>query len=190
MQLVLASQSKARRQLLSVLQLPFTVKAADVDETPLAGETANDLVARLCQLKAETVAAQYPDAVVIGADEVGSVDDLILGKPKDSEHALEQLTAMSGREVTFLTGLCVLNTATGNSEQRVIPYYVQFKPFNAELAERYLQRIQPYHCAASFQVEGLGISLCQHMRGENPSSLIGLPLMILTELLADHGFTV
>lgn len=189
-QLVLASTSIFRRQLLEKLHLPFVCEAPDVDETPLENESAEALVCRLAQAKAAAVASNYSEALIIGSDQVAVLDGRIIGKPINHEKAIEQLSNSSGRIITFLTGLCLLNSAT--HEQQVIcePFRVHFRSLNTFQIERYLQAEQPYQCAGSFKSEGLGISLFEKLEGDDPNSLIGLPLIRLIQLLQHQGISV
>jgi septum formation protein len=189
-QLVLASTSKYRRELLGRLGLPFEVAAPRVDETALAQEAPQDTARRLAEAKARAVAARFPQAIVIGSDQVAVLGDLPLGKPGDHATALRQLKAMRGKEVVFHTALCVCNAASGQAQTRIVPFYVRFRDYSDAQSERYLQREQPYDCAGSARCEGLGIALIAEMRGDDPNALIGLPLIALTEMLAAQGVSV
>ncbi len=190
MQLVLASTSPFRRTLLERLGLAFETVAPDTDETPLESETPDALVARLSEAKARAVATPFSDALIIGSDQVAILDNQILGKPGNHEKAVEQLRAASGRRVNFLTGLCLLNSKTGNCQVSVVPFSVVFRPLSETQIEQYLLRDKPYQCAGSFKSEGLGISLFEKMEGDDPNALIGLPLIELTTLLATEGMDV
>jgi septum formation protein len=189
-QLVLASTSKYRRELLGRLGLPFEVAAPHVDETALAQEAPQDTARRLAEAKARAVAARFPKAIVIGSDQVAVLGDLPLGKPGDHATALRQLKAMRGKEVVFHTALCVCNAASGQAQTRIVPFYVRFRDYSDAQIERYLQLEQPYDCAGSARCEGLGIALIAEMRGDDPNALIGLPLIALTEMLAAQGVSV
>lgn len=189
-QLVLASTSPFRRELLERLGLPFETAAPDVDESRQGNESPGALVARLAEAKAHACAAQFPDALIIGSDQVAVLDDKILGKPGNHETAVEQLQAASGRQVDFLTGLCLLNTETQKCQVNVVPFSVVFRPLSDEQIENYLQREHPYNCAGSFKSEGLGICLFEKMQGDDPNALIGLPLIELTTMLATEGMDV
>ncbi|MGP1684056.1 MAG: Maf family nucleotide pyrophosphatase, partial [Giesbergeria sp.] len=178
--IVLASTSKYRRELLARLGLPFEVASPDVDEIPLAHEVPQDTARRLAEAKARAVAARFPEAIVIGSDQVAVLDDMPLGKPGDHPTALRQLKAMRGKEVAFHTALCVFDAASGQAQTRVVPFYVRFRDYSDAEIERYLQREQPYDCAGSARAEGLGIALIAQMRGDDPNALIGLPLIALT----------
>lgn len=189
-QLVLASTSKYRRELLARLGLSFEVAAPHVDETALPQEAPQDTARRLAEAKARAVAARFPQAIVIGSDQVAVLGDMPLGKPGDHATALRQLTAMRGKEVVFHTALCVCNAASGQAQTRMVPFYVRFRDYSDAQIERYLQREQPYDCAGSARCEGLGIALIAEMRGDDPNALIGLPLIALTEMLAAQGVSV
>lgn len=183
LRLVLASTSPFRRELLARLGLPFVVHAPTVDESPLAGEQAPELVARLASLKARAVAALEPAALIIGSDQVAVLDSEIIGKPGNHERAVTQLQRASGRTVVFYTGLCLYNSATEQQQLAVETFNVVFRALTPLMIERYLRREQPYHCAGSFKSEGLGVALFQRLEGDDPTSLIGLPLIRLTRML-------
>ena len=189
-QIVLASTSKYRRELLARLGLPFEVAAPGVDETPLPDELPQATSLRLAEAKARAVAASYPRAIVIGSDQVAVLDGLPLGKPGSHANALRQLKAMRGKEVVFHTALCLHHAASGRTLTRVVPYCVRFRAYSDEQIERYLEREQPYDCAGSARCEGLGIVMIAEMRGSDPNALIGLPLIALTEMLAELGVSV
>lgn len=188
--LILASSSPYRQQLLSRLGLSFRCHSPDIDETPLPAETPEQLVLRLARQKAEAVASHYRDGLVIGSDQVCVNQGRILGKPGSLANARTQLTAASGRLVTFYTGLTLLDAATGACRSLVEPYHVHFKPLTDVQIERYLAREPALDCAGAFKSEGLGISLFSRMEGRDPNSLIGLPLMALVDLLAEFGIEV
>lgn len=189
-QLVLASTSKYRRELLARLGLPFEVASPHVDETALPDEAPQDTARRLAEAKARAVAARFPQAIVIGSDQVAVLEDMPLGKPGDHATALRQLKAIRGKEVVFHTALCLYNAASGQADTRIVPYCVRFRDYSDAQIERYLQREQPYDCAGSARCEGLGIALIAEMRGDDPNALIGLPLIALTEMLAAQGVSV
>lgn len=189
-QLVLGSTSPFRRELLGRLQIPFETAAPDIDETPEPDETPQGMVMRLARLKAEAVAKDHPHALVIGSDQCAVIDGRILGKPGSHEMAVQQLAAASGKSVVFHTGLCLLNAATGRAQVRDVPFSVHFRQLGAAQIESYLQRERPYNCAGSFKSEGLGISLFRAMEGDDPTALIGLPLIALTDMLAEEGLEV
>ena len=185
----LASTSPFRKELLQRLGMPFLIAAPDVDESPLANETAVALVRRLSESKARAIAATHP-GLVIGSDQVATTGTDILGKPGTHERAFRQLRDLSGTRVTFQTGLCLLNTVTDEALVDVIPFIVKFRQLADEQIERYLQQDQPYHCAGSFKSEGLGITLFEYMEGTDPTALIGLPLIRLTGMLAQAGLVL
>lgn len=188
--LVLASTSPYRRELLGRLGLPFTSARPDADESALPGESPEALVARLAESKARSVARHHPEALVIGSDQVAVLDGEIIGKPGTPERAREQLARTSGRSVRFLTGLCLLDTASGESQVLVEPFTVHFRELDAASIARYVVAEQPYDCAGSFKSEGLGITLFARLEGDDPNSLIGLPLIRLVDLLAESGIVL
>lgn len=188
--LVLGSTSPFRRELLQRLGVAFDTAAPDVDESRLPDESAEHLVRRLAEAKARAVAGSRPDALIIGSDQVAVLNDRILGKPGSRERALEQLRAASGRTVRFLTGLCLLNSATGQAQIEVVPYAVTFRELDETRIARYVDREQPFNCAGSFKSEGLGITLFAGMEGSDPSALIGLPLITLVSMLAREGVSL
>ena len=188
MKIVLASTSRYRSELLLRLRIPFTTADPGVDELPRPGEHPEAMAVRLARAKALAVAASHPDAVVIGCDQVTQSGGKILGKPGNHENAVCQLREMSGREVVFYTALCV--RSAGRASTRVVPYRVTFRALDDAVIERYLKQEQPYDCAGSAKSEGLGIALIARMDGEDPNALIGLPLIALVDLLAEHGVRV
>lgn len=188
--LVLASSSSYRRELLARLQLPFVTAAPNIDESRLAHESAQAMVARLAQQKAAALASQYPEALIIGSDQCAVLGEQILGKPLSHDQAIKQLQASSGNTVEFLTGLCLLDTQTQTFQWDVIPFQVEFRELQAVEIENYLLREQPYQCAGSFKSEGLGISLFKRMQGEDPTALIGLPLIRLSAMLREQGYLI
>lgn len=190
MNIVLASASPYRRDLLARLQVPFSVADPGVDEQARAGEDPRDLARRLAEAKARAVGSRHPGAIVVGCDQVAVADGNIIGKPGDRDNAVRQLRALSGREVQFHTALCVHNAASGKTAVRVVTTRVSFRALEDATIERYLDREQPYDCTGSAKVEGLGIALIAGMEGEDPSALIGLPLIALVDLLAEHGVRV
>jgi septum formation protein len=185
----LASTSPFRKELLERLGIPFVTAAPDVDETPLANETAEALVRRLSEDKARAMAASH-QGLIIGSDQVATTGNNILGKPGTYERAFEQLRNLSGKRVTFQTGLCLLNTETDETQVDVIPFIVKFRHLGSDQIERYLQQELPYNCAGSFKSEGLGITLFEYMEGFDPTALIGLPLIRLTSMLAQAGIVL
>ena len=188
--LLLASSSPARRELLARLGYPFTCRSPDIDESRLPGEDVLSLVRRLSEAKARALAEGHPSGLIIGSDQALCLDGDILGKPGSHERAVEQLARLSGREVTFYTGLCLLNTRSGRCRLTVEPYQVRLRALTADAINRYLRRDQPYACAGSFKAEGLGIALFESFSGRDPTALIGLPLMALVDFLLDEGVEV
>ena len=185
--LVLGSTSRYRRELLERLRLPFTVERPDVDESPLPGETPRNLALRLALNKARAVAAQHRDAVVIGADQVAELDGEAIGKPGTHERAVEQLRRMSGRRVVFQTALAVVRAATGFERALLAPVLVQFRTLADAEIERYLRLEEPYDCAGSAKCETLGIALLAAIDSDDPTALVGLPLIRTCELLREAG---
>ena len=190
MDLILASTSPFRRAVLEKLGIPFETASPEVDETPLPGESPAALVERLAITKAQAVASKRDRGLVIGSDQIAVIDGEILGKPGSHEQAVEQLRRASGRRVTFLTGLALINAATGQVQSEVVPFHVVFRELTDSLIENYLRREQPYNCAGSFKSEALGIVLFERLEGEDPNTLIGLPLIRLVRMLEAEGFAV
>ncbi|MBK9667661.1 MAG: septum formation protein Maf [Gammaproteobacteria bacterium] len=188
--IILASASSYRSLLLARLGLPFESIAANVDESRLDGESAEAMVTRLSILKARTVALVHPDAVIIASDQAGVAGDRLLGKPGSTETAIAQLHSVSAREVRFLTGLCVLDPASGQEHIAVETCRVRFRALNDASIRDYVEREQPLDCAGSFKVEGLGIALFEQLELDDPTSLEGLPLIRLTSFLAQIGINV
>ncbi|PTT52563.1 Maf family protein [Aeromonas sp. HMWF014] len=189
-QLLLASTSRYRKALLEKLGLPFECAAPEVDESPLPGESAEALVARLAHAKANAIADRFDQGLIIGSDQVCVCDGQILGKPGTVEKAVAQLMAAQGRSVTFYTGLCVLDAASGRTEQLVEPFTVHFRTLDEAALRRYVEAELPLDCAGSFKCEGMGIVLFKGLEGRDPNALIGLPLIGLIELLERHGLTL
>jgi MAF protein len=186
----LASSSPFRRQLLAQLQVPFTVVVPDIDETVRAQEEAQGLVERLAIEKAHVVGAHLSDSLIIGSDQVASYDGQIVGKPGDRATAVKQLLAASGQTVRLYTGVALLNSNSGVIRSRVIPYEVVFKDITRAMIERYLEREQPYGCCGSLRADGLGVALLARISGDDPSALIGLPLITVIDLLAQENYPV
>ena len=189
-QLVLASTSPYRRELLGRLGLSFEVANPETDETPLPGESPTATALRLSEAKARAVAQQYPEALIIGSDQVAFMDGRVFGKPGTHAKAVEQLRTLSGKTVNFYTGLCVLNAKTGEAEVCGVPTLVGFRELGDAEIENYLRREPAYNCAGSAKSEGLGIALLSQIHGDDPNALVGLPLIALCELLRKHGMTV
>ncbi len=188
--LILASTSRYRQALLHKLGLPFSSAAPDTDETPQLGENAAQLVLRLAQAKASSVAKGFDQGWVIGSDQVCTIDDRILGKPGDHAQAILQLRMLSGRAVTFYTGLCLWDAANQQYQLTMEPFVVHFRPLSDSVIENYLQQEQPYDCAGSFKSEALGICLFDRFEGRDPNTLIGLPLMALTDMFLAWGLSL
>ncbi|HSV68792.1 MAG TPA: Maf family nucleotide pyrophosphatase [Methylibium sp.] len=185
--LILGSTSRYRRELLERLGLPFESVAPQVDETPLAGEAPAALAERLAWAKAREVATRHADAVVIGSDQVAELDGQAIGKPGTHDNAVAQLRAMSGRAVVFHTALAVLRPATGYAELRRVPVTVRFRTLGDAEIETYLRAERPYDCAGSAKSEGLGIALLEAIESDDPTALVGLPLIATARLLRAAG---
>ncbi|MBI3900194.1 MAG: septum formation inhibitor Maf [Gammaproteobacteria bacterium] len=188
--LILASSSPYRRELLARLQLPFEAIAPDVDERPLPGESPMTLVERLAVAKARAIGERRPDALIIGSDQVAIYDGAIVSKPGTHAEAVKQLQAASGKKVTLYTGLALLNAGTGRLQSEVIPYRVLFRQLTNAQIESYLHKEKPYNCAGSVKSEGLGIVLIERFEGDDPNTLIGLPLIRLIRMLENEGVVV
>lgn len=188
--LVLASTSPYRKALLEKLHVSFETAAPEVDETPQPNESPEQLVARLAEAKAKSLADRFPGALIIGSDQVAVVDGQILGKPGNHDNAVAQLKRATGKRVIFLTGLCVYNTLSQRSQVEVVPFSVIFRQLTDRQIEHYLQKEQPYNCAGSFKSEGLGIALFERLEGDDPNTLIGLPLIRLIHMLESEGFPI
>ena len=188
--LVLGSTSRYRRELLQRLGLPFTVAAPEVDETPLAHESPHTLALRLALAKARAVAALHPQAVVIGSDQVADLQGHPLGKPGTHERASAQLQRMSGETVVFQTAVAVVCAATGFEQVDLAPVEVRFRTLTGDEIERYLRIEQPYDCAGSAKSEGLGISLLDAIHSDDPTALVGLPLIRTCRLLRAAGLVL
>jgi septum formation protein len=190
MQLVLASTSPYRRELLARLGVPFEVAAPDVDETPLPGESPDETAQRLSLLKARAVAAAYPDALIIGSDQVALLEGVQLGKPGTHEKAVKQLQSMRGKALEFHTALTLLNAKTGTAQTANVPVRLVMREYTDTQIESYLRRDQPYNCCGSAKSESLGIALIARFETEDPNALVGLPLIKLVEMLANEGLDV
>lgn len=188
--LILGSSSPFRKELLSRLQLPFETFSPDIDESQLDGESPEQMVERLSIEKATEVARHFPAHLVIGSDQVAVNGGEILGKPGDFETAFQQLAMASGKTVHFFTGLTLLNSESGKSQTEVVPFMVHFRELDNNRIERYLHAEEPYNCAGSFKSEGLGISLFERLEGDDPSALMGLPLIRLVRMLEQQGATL
>lgn len=188
--LVLASSSPYRRELLARLHMPFEVMSPDIDETPLTNEAPQETALRLAQQKARAVAGKFPDALIIGSDQVALLGEQQIGKPHTFENAKQQLQASSGRSMVFHTALCLYNSRSGNMQARVVPITIQFRKLSDDVIERYLHAEQPYNCAGSAKSEGLGIALIERFDGEDPNALIGLPMIALIDMLHQEGVQI
>lgn len=188
--LVLGSTSVFRKTILEKLQLPFNCAKPNIDESAQQGESPQALVERLAIEKAKAVTAQYPSALIIGSDQVAVCEGEIIGKPHNFDNAVIQLTKFSGKSITFYTGLCVYDSEKDSVTALVEPFIVHFKSLSLEEITNYLQAEQPYNCAGSFKSEGLGICLFSRLEGDDPNTLIGLPLIKLVALLKQQGIDV
>ena len=188
--IILASSSPFRKELLERLNIPFECHSPEVDESMQSGEIAEAYVCRLARQKAQTIANQFPEAVIIGSDQCALLEDQILGKPGDHNNALKQLKAAQGKSVIFHTGLCVMQASSGFSETDDIQFQVKFRNLNDQQLSHYLEVEQPYQCAGSFKSEGYGAALLDHMQGDDPTALIGLPLIRLVGMLENAGITI
>ena len=188
--LLLASSSVYRRDLLTRLRLPFSCSSPDIDESHRPGETAVELVKRLSLEKARALAHSHPNHLIIGSDQVAVLDGRIIGKPHTHDKAHQQLMSASGASVSFLTGLTLLNSQTEHYQVDCIPFTVHMRPLKTEQIERYLLAEQPYDCAGSFKAEGLGVSLFQRTEGDDATSLVGLPLIRLVDMLLAEGVDI
>lgn len=184
--LVLASTSPYRRELLQRLQLPFEIAAPEVDESPLNGESARTTSLRLAQEKARAVARNYPDALIIGSDQVALLEGQQIGKPLTHERAVAQLQSMRGKTTVFYTALALYNSRTGKMQTGVEETRVTLRALSDAEIENYLRKEQPYHCAGSAKSEGLGIALMQSLNGNDPNALVGLPLILLCDMLRNE----
>ena len=191
--LILASSSSYRKSLLQRLNIEFSCSSPDVDESALAGEPATALAERLALVKAQTIASQFPNTVVVGADQVAELNGTILGKPGNHQQAVKQLTAQAGKRVLFHSGLAIVRIqADGEMQQHSLinTTEVTFRPLSQKQIEQYLLTEQPYDCAGSFKAEGLGISLFTAINSNDPTSLIGLPLIDLCSALPQFSINI
>ncbi|MGI2066512.1 Maf family protein [Shewanella sp. MF08487] len=188
--LILASTSVYRQSLLQKLGIPFECCNPDIDETAHIDESAHALVLRLARAKAVAGAEQFPDGLIIGSDQVAVIDGKIIGKPHDFDNAVAQLIQASGKAITFYTGLALYNAATGVMSAEVEPFTVHFRHLTHAQIVAYIEKEEPYYCAGSFKSEGLGIALFTQFEGRDPNTLVGLPLILLTEMLLIQGVDV
>ena len=188
--LVLASTSVYRRELLARLRIPFVTARPEVDESALEGETPRATAERLACAKARAVAASHPDALVIGSDQVAYCGATIYGKPGNAARAIAQLRELRGRTVLFDTAVCVFDAATGSCRVRTVPTEVRVRPLSSDEIERYVAAEQPFDCAGAARSEGLGTALLESIRGEDPTALVGLPLIALCAMLREEGLAI
>lgn len=188
--LILASSSPYRREVLQKLHLPFECVSPEIDETPFSHESPEQTSLRLAESKAKKIAEHYPNALIIGCDQVATVDGLQIGKPGNHENAVKQLTMLSGKEVVFHSAICLFDSASQHMQSTIVPYYVKFKTLTPLQIETYLHLEQPYDCAGSAKSEGMGIALLDYMRGDDPNALIGLPVIALVSMLQHAGVDV
>ncbi|MCW8900206.1 MAG: Maf-like protein [Gammaproteobacteria bacterium] len=190
MKLILASTSPFRKAILDKLGIDFDIASPDVDETALKNETPQQLVERLSIAKAKAVADKNESALVIGSDQVSVINNEIIGKPHTHENAIKQLQNASGKTVTFYTGLCLYNSSTDEYQSEVVPFNVVFRQLNDQQIESYLKKETPYNCAGSFKSEALGIVLFEKLEGEDPNTLMGLPLIRLVKMLEKENYSI
>ena len=188
--IILASSSPFRKSLLERLHLNFRTISPDIDEGHHQGELAEDYVCRLARQKAQAIANRHPSSIIIGSDQCALLDGRVLGKPGSHENALEQLKTAQGKTVVFHTGLCVMQQSSNFCEVEDILFEVSFRELSDEQLDHYLRVEQPYGCAGSFKSEAYGICLFSEMRGDDPTALVGLPLIRLTRLLEKAGISV
>ncbi|MCL4114730.1 UNVERIFIED_CONTAM: hypothetical protein GTU68_053609 [Idotea baltica] len=186
-QIILGSSSPFRKELLERLRLDFSTDSPDIDETPRINEAPADYVKRLSLEKSKTVATRQPNALIIGSDQCSILDGEIRGKPHTHENAIKQLSESSGKRVSFLTGLCLYDATDDSFQLEMVPFHVDFRELNDAEIESYLLAEEPYNCAGSFKSEGLGITLFKRLEGEDPSALVGLPLIKLSEMMRNKG---
>ncbi len=181
--IILGSTSPFRKELFQRLNLAFITDSPDIDETPLKNELPDAYVQRLSLEKAKTVALRHPNSLIIGSDQCSVLDGVIRGKPHTHENAIRQLTESSGKRVSFLTGLCLYDSNNDTYQLEMIPFHVNFRDLSSNEIESYLLAEQPYSCAGSFKSEGLGITLFKSLNGDDPTALVGLPLISLSKML-------
>lgn len=185
--IILASTSEFRQTLLKKLGLPFLAVPPNIDESPILHESAQELVMRLAHAKATALANQYPQHLIIGSDQVCVIDGKIVGKPHSFDNAFKQLQAASGNKITFYTGLCLLDTEIGKFDVQCELFDVYFRQLTDDEITHYLHKEEPFQCAGSFKSEGLGIALFERLEGRDPNTLIGLPIILLLEMLRKCG---
>ena len=185
--IVLGSTSPFRKELLERFRLPFITDSPDIDETPLKGESPEDYVKRLSLEKAKVVAKRHPDSLIIASHQCSILNGVIRGKPGNHENGVKQLAESSGQRVSFLTGLCLYDSSDDSYQLDLVPFHVDFRKLSNKEIESYLNAEKPYFCAGSFKSEGLGVTLFKRLEGDDPTALIGLPLIRLSEMLRDKG---
>ena len=190
MKIILGSTSPFRKALLQRLQIDFDCDSPDIDETPLQNEPIESMVVRLAIAKAQAISTRHPNSLIIGSDQSAELNGEKLSKPGNFENAFQQLSRASGQKIIFQTGLCLLNTSTGNIQSTCVPYTVVFKDLTPTMIENYLHKEEPYNCAGSFKSEALGIALFERFEGSDPNALIGLPLIELVNFLANEGISI
>lgn len=188
--LILGSTSPFRKELLERLNLKFSTDKPEIDETPLSHESPTDFVKRMSLQKAQAVAKRHPDALIISSDQCSILNNEIRGKPGNHENAVKQLSDSSGQRVSFLTGLCLYDTSDDTYQLDLVPFHVDFRQLSQQEIESYLLAEKPYFCAGSFKSEGLGTTLFKRLQGDDPSALIGLPLIRLCEMLRNKGIAL
>ena len=190
MKIILGSTSPFRKALLQRLQIDFDCDSPDIDETPLQNEPIESMVVRLAIAKAQAISTRHPNSLIIVSDQSAELNGEKLSKPGNFENAFQQLSRASGQKIIFQTGLCLLNTSTGNIQSTCVPYTVVFKDLTPTMIENYLHKEEPYNCAGSFKSEALGIALFERFEGSDPNALIGLPLIELVNFLANEGISI
>lgn len=188
--LILGSTSPFRHEILKKLNIPFETAAPDIDETANDNEEPQQWVLRLAEEKAKAVSTQFPQHLIIGSDQLAVVNNVVLGKPGDHDTAVHQLQQTSAQTVHFYTGLCLYNSQTDRIQSEVVPFDVVFKKLTNQQINHYLRTEKPYQCAGSFKSEGLGIALFERLVGDDPNTLIGLPLIRLINMLENEGIEI
>ncbi len=189
-QIILGSTSPFRKELLQRLHVDFITDSPDIDETPLNNESPENYVQRLSLEKAKVVAKRHSNALVIGSDQCSVLEGSIRGKPHTHENAVKQLSESSGKRVSFLTGLCLYDTEENSYQLEMVPFHVDFRDLSANEIESYLIADKPYSCAGSFKSEGLGIALFEKLQGNDPTALVGLPLICLSQMLRNKKISM
>lgn len=190
MKLILASTSPFRKAILDKLGIDFDTASPETDETALTNESPQQLVERLSIAKAKAISDKVSDALVIGSDQISVINGEVIGKPHTHENAVKQLQDASGKTVTFYTGLCLYNSITQQYQSEVVPFNVVFRDLDDQLIENYLRKEKPYNCAGSFKSEALGIVLFEKLEGDDPNTLMGLPLIRLVKMLEKENFSI